>query len=64
MKYTVSIAVDGRVDVEVDLPTDASMDEIRQKAMESFASANLSNMDVIGTSPVNVTDENDEIRDF
>lgn len=64
MKYTVSIAVDGRVDVEVDLPADASMDEIRQKAMESFASANLSNMDVIGTSPVNVTDENDEIRDF
>lgn len=64
MKYTVSIAVDGRIDVEVDLPADASMDEIRQKATEGFASADLSNMDVIGTSPVNVTDENDEIRDF
>lgn len=64
MKYTVSIAVDGRVDVEVDLPADASMDEIRQKATEGFASADLSNMDIINTNPVNVTDENDEIRDF
>lgn len=64
MKYTVSIAVDGRVDVEVDLPANASMDEIRQKATEGFTSADLSNMDVIGTSPVNVTDENGEIRDF
>ena len=54
MKYTVSIAVDGRIDIEVDAN---NKDEAREKALDAFANADLSKMEVVGTSAVNCSDD-------
>lgn len=54
MKYTVSIAVDGRIDIEVDAN---DKDEARGKALDAFAYADLSKMVIVGTSAVNCSDE-------
>lgn len=58
MKYTVSIAVDGRIDIEVDA-NDA--EEARGKALDAFATADLSKMEIVGTDAVNCSDENGDI---
>ena len=58
MKYTVSMAVDGRIDIDVDAD---SPEEARGKAVEAFATADLSNMEIIGTSAVNCSDDNGNI---
>ena len=54
MKYTVSIAGDGRIDVEVDA---ADPNEARGKALDAFANADLSKMEIVGTSAVNCSDD-------
>lgn len=59
--YTVSVAVDGRIDLLVAAtdPMDA-----KAKAEELFAHIDLGNIEVVGMTPVNCTDENDEITDY
>ncbi len=52
-KATVSMAIDARVDVSFWIKKDASKEEIEKKAKEEFADADLTNLDVIGTKPVN-----------
>ena len=41
-KYIVSIAIDGRIDIEVYAPLNASPEVIRDKAMQEFNFADLS----------------------
>lgn len=59
--YTVSVAVDGRIDLLVAAtdPMDA-----KAKAEELFAHVDLGNIEVVGMTAVNCTDENDEITDY
>ena len=54
LKYTVRIAVDGRVDVDVEAETP---EEAFDKAKEAFLDADLARMEVVGAKPVNCTDE-------
>ena len=58
MKYIVSMAIDGRLDIEVeaDTPLDA-----RCEAIRAFATADLSGMTIIGKDAVNCSDENGNI---
>ena len=58
MKYTVSMAVDGRLDVNVEAGTPA---EAFEKAKEEFMDASLSKMEVVDAKPVNCSDENGNI---
>ena len=51
-KSTVSIAVDGRIDVEIWANKDMSEDAIRNEALDVFRFADLSKMDVVGSKPV------------
>ena len=61
MRYHVSIAVDGRIDIPVDAN---SPEEARKKAMDEFATADLSEMEVVGTNAVNAEDANGNLTDF
>lgn len=61
MRCIVSIAVEGRVDIEVDVD---SIDEAQEAALEEFASANLNSMDVVKFHAVNVETETGEFRDY
>ena len=53
MKYIVSMAIDGRVDVEVDA---RSVKEAFRNA--SLVDADMSKMDIVGSHSVNCSDEN------
>lgn len=61
MKYTVSIAVDGRIDVEVEAD---SFEDAKDKAIEAFRDVDLSKMEVVGGEAVNAEDENGEFKDY
>ena len=61
MKYVVSIAVDGRIDVEVEAN---SFEEAQGKALNKFADADLSEMEVRGRKAVNAEDNDGNFRDF
>lgn len=61
MKYTVSIAVDGRIDVEVSAN---SFETAKEKALEEFMFSDLKTMEIIGTQAVNAEDENGEFIDY
>lgn len=62
MKYTVSMAVDGRIDVEVEADTP---EEAFKKADEAFATADLTNMEIVGRNPVNCSDEDGNlVKDY
>lgn len=52
MKYIVSMAIDGRVDVEVRA---RSVAEAFRKA--SLIDADMNKMDIVGSHPVNCSDE-------
>ena len=58
MKYTVSISVDGRIDIEVDAD---NTEEARVKALDAFATADLSKMEIVGRDAVNCSDEDGNI---
>lgn len=51
-RATVSIAVDGRVDVSIWANKDMSNQELEDRARQEFMDADLSKMDVIGSKPV------------
>ena len=61
MRCVVSIAVEGRVDIEVDVE---SIDDAQEAALEEFASANLNSMDIVNFHAVNVETETREFRDY
>ena len=58
MKYTVSIAIDGRLDIEVEA---ADPIEAREKAEYEFLDADISKMEIVGTNAVNCSDEDGNI---
>ena len=58
-KYTVSLAVDARVDVTVEAE---SLEEAKAKAPS--ADFEWKDMDIVGLTPVNATDENGVLRDY
>lgn len=59
MKYTISIAIDGRIDAEVDA---VSFEEAKNKV--NLNNVNLANMDIVGYNAVNATDENGVFIDY
>lgn len=61
MKYIVSVAIDGRMDVEVEAD---SIHEAREKALFAAADADFNAIDVITLSAVNVTDEEGNLIDY
>ena len=62
MKYTVSMAVDGRIDVEVEADTP---EEAFEKADAAFATADLTNIEIVGRNPVNCSDEDGNlVKDY
>ena len=61
MKYTVSIAIDGRIDVEVEAK---NFKEAKEKAEKEMYFVDLENMECINMFPVNATDENEEMEDY
>ena len=61
MKYYVSIAVDGRIEVEVEAD---NFDEAKEKACIDFYDADLRNLDCIEWHAVNAEDENGEFVDY
>lgn len=58
-KYTVSLALDCRVDVEVEAD---SFDEAFEKAKSRTYDWNK--VEVVGDKPVNATDENGNMEDY
>lgn len=60
-KFTVSIAVDGRLDIEVEARNPI---EAKKKAIEAFATADLSKMEIVGRDAVNCMDEDDNLFDY
>lgn len=59
MKYTISIAIDGRIDAEVDA---VSFEEAKNKV--NLNDVNLANIDIVGYNAVNATDENGVFIDY
>lgn len=59
MKYTISIAIDGRIEAEVDA---VSFEEAKNKV--NLNDVNLANMDIVGYNAVNATDENGVFIDY
>ena len=53
IQMTASIAVDGRVDVVFYVDKDATKGEIKEAAENAFMNADLSDMEVVNSSPVN-----------
>jgi len=61
MKYTVSIAVDGRLDIEVEAD---SFSDAKAKALVKFGYVDLEKMDVVNYDAVNAESETGEFEDF
>jgi hypothetical protein len=61
MKYTVSVAIDGRIDVEVEAD---SFERAKYKAILEVGGANLNTMEFISLNPVNAEDENGDFVDY
>ena len=55
MKYTVSVAVDSRIDIEVEA---ADPEDAKRKAAVEFMSADLSEMETIHWQAMSAEDEN------
>ena len=61
-KFTVSMAVDGRIDVEVEADTPEEAFEV---AKDAFMDADLKNMEVVDAHPVNCSDDKGNlIKDY
>lgn len=61
MKYTVSVAIDGRIDVEVEAN---SFEQARQFAVFEAGCTDWNNMEVVSCHPVNAEDENGKFVDY
>lgn len=60
-EYTVSIAVDGRIDIKVKA---SSFEEAKGKANIAFADANLGKLECISWTAINAEREDGEFRDY
>ena len=61
-KYTVSMAIDGRIDVEVEAETP---DEAFEAAKDAFMDVDLKDMEVVDSHPVNCYDDKgDIVKDY
>lgn len=61
MKYTVSIAIDGRIDIEVEA---ASFNEAFSKANAELMFTSLKDMEVVGSIPVYAQREDGAEKDY
>lgn len=61
MKYTVSIAIDGRIDINVEAD---NVEDAKNKAYAAFMDADVGEIEIIGSNAVNATDENNNLTDY
>ena len=61
MKYTVSVAIDGRIDVEVEAN---SFEEARQLAVYEVGNTDWNKMEFVNCAAVNAEDENGKFVDY
>lgn len=61
MKYMVSVAIDGRIDVEVEAD---SFEKAEYLAILELGNANWDNMELVGCKSVNAEDENGTFIDY
>lgn len=61
MKYIVSVAIDGRIDVEIDAN---SFEEARQLAVYEVGNADWNMMELVSCNSVNAEDENGKFVDY
>jgi len=63
MKYTVSMKVEGRIDVEVEAD---DTDDAFEKAKTAFMDVEITgdNFDFVDAEPVNCMDENGNLKDY
>lgn len=61
MKYIVSIAVDGRIDVEVEAD---SFEDAKTKACDAVCDLDFGKLECIGWNAVNAEDENGVFKDY
>lgn len=61
MKYTVSVAIDGRIDVEVEAN---NFEEAKELAKYAIEDCDLDTMEFVGCKPVNAEDENGMFMDY
>lgn len=61
MKYNVSVAIDGRIDVEVEA---SSFEEAREKARYEVGNSDWNRMELVNVSAVNAENENEEFIDY
>ena len=61
MKYFVSVAIDGRIDVEVDAN---SFEEAKSKAILQAGDIDWNRMELVSCNPVNAEDENGKFKDY
>ena len=59
--YTVSMKVDGRIDVEVDA---ATPEEAFEKAKDAFMDVDMKDVEYVDSKPVNCTDEIGNLTDY
>lgn len=64
MKLYVSMAVDGRYTCEVDVPEDATREDIRAAADRMFSEADFGELNEIDGKAVSWTNEADEMHYF
>lgn len=61
MKYIVSVAIDGRIDVEVEAD---SFEEARKEAEWAVGNCDWNTMECISCDAVNAEDENGTFKDY
>lgn len=61
MKYVVSVAIDGRIDVEVDAD---SFEEAKDKAVLQAGDSDWNRIELVSCNPVNAEDENGNFKDY
>lgn len=61
MKYTVSVAIDGRIDVEVEAD---SFEEAKENARYEFGNCDWNMMELVDAHAVNAEDENGVFVDY
>lgn len=61
MKYMVSVAIDGRIDVEIEAN---SFEEAKQLAVYEVWNEDWNRMEMININPVNAEDKNGNFIDY
>lgn len=64
MKYTISMRVDGRIDVEVEAETPEEAFKKADEAFMNLESADLADIHIVDATPVNCTDPDGNLTDF